>query len=311
MDTQHIAFSGFSSEYAVDSEKIPDAFVKVVGITHPSVVVETGWAEKMVDLKKDAKIWLCGTKGVTRVVIVVCFTEGKSPIAIPTEPDEESLDKDKHSATGTVNENTVGTATPHEPSQELTEEDANSRHDEKIPSSISSTNLPSVEEDSAESSLISSITKATIFADLVASLISLHSNNTLTKPLIGSVSGTRHLFRANSTFKSIIEFYTTSFLPPGDPSFRLSFADLLSPELASEHGLDPEDGLDFDMAELRNVVDAHMVDMCRKRAGRRAKTLMKEKGVWEKVMTFAESKRKRKRAGSGSGEDWNEKRKKQ
>lgn len=64
------------------------------------------------------------------------------------------------------------------------------------------------------------------------------------------------------------------------------------------------------MAELRNVVDAQMVDMCRERAGRRAKTLMKEKGVWRKAVTFAESKR-RKRAGSGSGEDWNEKRRKQ
>lgn len=56
MDTQHIAFPGFSSEYALDSEKIPDVFVKVVGIMHPSVVVETGWAEKMADLKKDAEI---------------------------------------------------------------------------------------------------------------------------------------------------------------------------------------------------------------------------------------------------------------
>lgn len=310
MDTEHIAFSGFSSEYAVDSEKIPDAFVKLVGITHPSVVVETGWAEKMADLRKDAKIWLCGTKGVTRVVIVVCFTEGKSPIAIPTEPDEESLDKDEHSAAGTVNQNTAGAATPHEPSQEPTAEDANSGHDEKIPNSISSTTLPSVEEDSAESSLISSITKATIFTDLVASLLSLHSNNSLTKPLLGPVSGTLHLFRANSTFKSIIEFYTTSFLPPRDPSFRLSFADLLSPELASKHGLDPEDGLDFDMAELRDVADAQMVDMCRERAGRWAKTLMKEKGVWGKAVTSAERMR-RKRARSGSGEDWNEKRKKQ
>lgn len=76
------------------------------GTTHPSVVVETGWAEKMADLKKDAKIW---TRGV---VIVVCFTEGKSPIAIPAESDEESLDKDEHSTSGTVNENTVGTAIP-------------------------------------------------------------------------------------------------------------------------------------------------------------------------------------------------------
>lgn len=96
----------------------------------------------MADLKKDAKIWLCGTKGVTRVVIVVCFTEGKSPIAIPAEPDEESLDKDEHSASETVNENTVGTAIPHEPSQEPTAEDANSGHDEIIPNSISSTTPP-------------------------------------------------------------------------------------------------------------------------------------------------------------------------
>lgn len=42
---------------------ISDAFVKVAGTTHLSVVVETGWAEKMADLRKDAKIWLCGTKG--------------------------------------------------------------------------------------------------------------------------------------------------------------------------------------------------------------------------------------------------------
>lgn len=155
MDTQHIAFSGFLSEYGLNSEKIPGAFVRVVGIMHLSVVVETGWAEKMAGLKKDAKIWLCGTKGATRVV---CFTEGKSPIAIPAESDEESLDKDEHSESGTVNENTVGTAIPHESSQEPTAEDANSGRDEKIPNSISSTTPPSV-EDSAESSLISSITK--------------------------------------------------------------------------------------------------------------------------------------------------------
>lgn len=113
---------------------------------------------------------------------------------------------------------TVRTAIPHEPSQEPTAEDANSGHDENVPNSISST-TPSV-EDFAESSLISSITKETIFTDLAASLLSLHLDNSLTKLLLGPVSGTLHLFRANSTFKSIIEFYTTSFFPPGDPSFR-------------------------------------------------------------------------------------------
>lgn len=292
----YVAFSGFSPENVVDLERTPDAFVKVAGMTHPSVVVETGWAKKMADLRKDASIWLCGTMGVTRVVIVVCFTEGKSPIAATDKPDEDPVKKDELPAagTGTDNQNTAGTATP-------AAEDVNI-----IPPTAS----PSVSEESAESSLISNITKATVFTDLVASLLSLHSSNNLTKPLIGPISGTLHLFRANPTFKSIIEFYTTSILPPGDPSFRLSFADLLSPELASEHGLDPEDGLDFDMVELRDVVEAQMVDMRRERAGRRAKTLMKEKGVWGKAMTFRESKR-RKRAGSESGEDWNEKRKKQ
>lgn len=64
------------------------------------------------------------------------------------------------------------------------------------------------------------------------------------------------------------------------------------------------------MAELRNVADAQVVDMCRERAGRRAKTLMKEKGVWGNSVMFAESKR-RKGARSRSGEDWNEKWRKQ
>lgn len=276
---------------------MPDAFVKLVGATHPSVVVETGWAEKMDDLRKDAKIWLCGTKGVTKVVIVVCFTEGKDQDEIQKHPGESADAKDEAG-----NDNTGPPTLPEDPVEPRSSQTPNIVPVQDIP-----VDSPRSATESPESVLIASITKATLFPDLVESLQTLHSARHLKKPLLGPVTAMLHLFRANTPATSIVEFYATSVLPPGDASFELSYADLLTPLLATELGLDPEDVLQFDTEELREVIKAQMAVMVLERARRRAKALMVRFDVWEKVETFASSKRRR---ATGSGEGFGEKRKK-
>lgn len=50
--------------------KVPDAYLLIIGDDYPSVVCETGWLEKMADLRDDAELWLLGSSGQTKVVVL-------------------------------------------------------------------------------------------------------------------------------------------------------------------------------------------------------------------------------------------------
>lgn len=92
-------FCNFKGNYEdTYTRKSPDAYVKVAGARgFPSVVVEVGWAESMADLLADARLWLLGTAGQTKVVIVVKFTEtadAPSSSSSSSEDTEDEADED-------------------------------------------------------------------------------------------------------------------------------------------------------------------------------------------------------------------------
>lgn len=74
------AFPAFgSNDYSPDTQKVPDAYFRVIGEDLPAVVSETGWSETIDKVREDAKLWLLGSNGQTRVLVVVNFQELKSP----------------------------------------------------------------------------------------------------------------------------------------------------------------------------------------------------------------------------------------
>ncbi|KAG0135037.1 hypothetical protein HOY82DRAFT_552768, partial [Tuber indicum] len=50
------SFTGFEGDLCGSTEKLPDAFIQLEGSDFPVVVCEAGWAEKLEDLKTDAKL---------------------------------------------------------------------------------------------------------------------------------------------------------------------------------------------------------------------------------------------------------------
>ncbi|KAG0637774.1 hypothetical protein HOY80DRAFT_1138061 [Tuber brumale] len=78
-------FSGFAGDPTGASKKLPDAYVRSGNGIFPTVVCEAGWAEGHAQLIQDARLWLLHTRGQTRVVIVVAFTENS--VEVPTVSD--------------------------------------------------------------------------------------------------------------------------------------------------------------------------------------------------------------------------------
>lgn len=69
-------FMGFTGDYAFQSQKLPDAYVRVSKAAEfPTVVAEAGWAEDLPRLIEDAKLWVEGSGYLTRVVLLTAFTE--------------------------------------------------------------------------------------------------------------------------------------------------------------------------------------------------------------------------------------------
>lgn len=225
----------------------------------------------MDDLQRDAKLWLLHTDGQTVVVLVLAFTE--------VFGDDDQTD---HTAAVPADDTAEETDTNQEASQETTDPATSQASD-------SSTE---------EALLLSRITDATTPRALAADLLDLHRRHQLSKPLLGRMHATVHVFRANEALTAIEESYTAVLLPaPADAqqqAFTLTMYDLLG-ELAEDEGIGPDEEIMFPLEALREVVREQIPKMERMRAVDRAANVLKGLGLWQEVETFAQYKRSRKR----------------
>lgn len=267
--TVTLGYRGFNGNgYTAHSKKLPDAYVHIDGYHFPTVVCETGWAEKMDDLKRDARLWLLGTQGQTRVVVVVAFNEIHAPVLQPVPADATDP-----AATD------AGQDMPTGGSSDGSEVDL--YHEEMA--------------------LLASINRSTEFLILAEALLSLNHQQKLQKPLLGSVVATVHLFRATPAGDGITEYFSCTLLPlpialDAPQNIPLTLGDLLSPAVASAHDLNPDEPVLLPLARLRAIVAKQLPKQESERSMDRAMALMKKRGVWENLPTFAQDKRtKRKR----------------
>lgn len=263
-------FGGFTGRHNLLSRKQPDASLQVKGDDFPSVVCESGWAEKMDDLQRDAELWLLHTDGQTGVVLVLAFTESFG------DDDDTAL-----------------TAGVPDPPSAVVEPDTNQEASQATSDSSETSDSPT-----EESLLLSCITDATTPRALAADLLDLHRRHQLSKPLLGRIHATMHVFRANDSLTAIEESYTAVLLPaPADmqhQAFTLTMFDLLG-DLAEDEGIDPDEEVVFPLDALREVVREQIPKMERMRSADRAASVLKGLGLWQKVETFAQYKRSRKR----------------
>ncbi|KAL7272388.1 hypothetical protein RUND412_004810 [Rhizina undulata] len=85
----NLTVNGFSRRFR-DSCKIPDWYIRRRGEYIPTLICEVGWTQPYSDLIQNAKLWLEGSKGAVRLVVIVYITEEKNP----SEPQNPSRARD-------------------------------------------------------------------------------------------------------------------------------------------------------------------------------------------------------------------------
>ncbi|KAI5779890.1 hypothetical protein DFH27DRAFT_469778, partial [Peziza echinospora] len=60
---------------SASASKTPDFCIRPRGLLFPTLAVEVGWCESLAKLRADACLFLTGTGGVTRAVVLIRFVE--------------------------------------------------------------------------------------------------------------------------------------------------------------------------------------------------------------------------------------------
>lgn len=235
------AFTAFNSnEYGPDTQKLPAAYLRVIGQDFPAVVCETGWTESMDDLRDIAKLWLLGTYGQTRVVVVVNFLESKSPAGdadLMTDVSERRLCTNGVDHAILPDDHTSQSSEPEGSSSDegrAAAVDGPSGSPSHLKPDALLEDAPPITEEDA---LISTASHSTKLRDLADALLDLHHRGPLSQPLLGHANATHHIFRPNASGDNIVETFTATRFPapPAESphDFVLTFADLLRPSVAA------------------------------------------------------------------------------
>ena len=220
--------------------------MKLSDTDFPAVVCEAGWAETLEELKEDARLWLLNTRGQTKIVILMCFTE-------------------THITSGTDLESEVSE-----------DESAIERRQRE------------------ERILIESIDKSTKLLDLANRLRDLNGQDKLRMPLIGKLQALLNVYRASEDSKDITELFGTTILPSPpvgseEPrEFQITMQDIFGKDVPAD--FKPMDAITFSLPVLEVLVAKSLSATTWLRANRQGKKLMKEAGVWEECVTFAQHK---------------------
>lgn len=286
--------------------KVPDTYLLVIGDDFPAVVCETGWSESMENLRADAELWLVGSGGQTRVVVVVAFQESYAaeadPVAEGGEPDAAGQpDNEPHDADDPP-DNTAA-----EPSDDTAVDPAEEPSDEREdPASVAEAEAEAADDTDAtdpfpeETALLASISPTTQYNDLAASLLTLHRSQHLRKPLLGRITASLHIFRLAPCGTKITETFSAPVLPAcasAPASFALTLADLLGSAVVAAKGLDPDEQIVFPLDRLRKQVADQIAPQEKRRARARAEKEMRGCEVWVQQETFAMRKRAKRKRG--------------
>lgn len=322
-----LAFHRFTGNgYRPDTQKVPDAYLLVIGNNFPSVVCETGWSESLEDLRADARLWLLGSGGETRVVVVVSFQESTpaQPAVVPPQGNEPVMDEPSVDAEPDENAEAEVVLLTN-PGSTSDRPDSNEQQHLPImdsPSDVSGSSSPESSTDeeqlstldsgpensdpgplTEEQALLATVTAATDFNDLADRLLDLNQRGKLSKPLLGEVTATIHLFRPNALGDAILETFTATVLPAPPPGegpqhFALTLGDLLGPRATADNNLSPDEEVLFPLARLRRLIANQVLLQERHRSSARAVAAMKARDVWNyDAPTFAQAKRMKRKRG--------------
>lgn len=265
--------------------------MKVAGTDgFPSVVVESGWAESMEDLLADARLWLLGTGGATKVCIVVHFQEERAARLPNVESDDEAIAGQSNGESAGESdsvyeeesgETTCTTAVTSEHTSPC--EDAEAVDTDPVPE---------------EQALLASIDRSTPLNDISRDLLALHRLQKLSQPLLRPFTATFHVYRRNSAHNDIHEECAMTVLPaPRDGAaqiFELSLKDLYG-DATVPADVDQDHRIRFEMNELREDIQDQVPAMEKMRADARALKVLKNVGVAVGETFAAEKKSKGKR----------------
>lgn len=149
-----------------------------------------------------------------------------------------------------------------------------------------------------EQAVLDHVNASTKSKNLADQLLELHRCGQLSKPLLGRLHSTLHVFRRDATETHVVETFDATVLPapehPGtepdafDLTMRDVFGDSTIPPV-----IDPTASITFSIERLRSAIGRQIPKMERHRAIARAEDVMKRKGFAEEKQTYAVLKRNR------------------
>lgn len=153
--------------------------------------------------------------------------------------------------------------------------------------------------------LLASINRQTQHYKLASYLLDLHRRGRLSKPHLGRIDATVHIFRLNAARTDIEQTLTAVLLPAPQnsltQSFMLTMGNLLA-RVAGAEGIDAAESVVFPLDELRDVGGEQIPKLEKIQSIARACAELKRVDAWEEKEPLAQIKRGRKR---GTMEDDN------
>lgn len=155
------------------------------------------------------------------------------------------------------------------------------------------------DDGSTEQALLDRVDASTNSKDLADQLLELHRASQLSKPLLGQLHSTLHVFRRDPTDTThVVTSFSAKVLPaPQDPRTEPAAFDLTMRDLFGDSAipplLDPTASISFSVERLRGAIARQIPKMERHRAIARAEDVLKAMGFAEERMTYAALKRNR------------------
>lgn len=235
----------------------PDAYIKVGAEVFPTIVMTVIWSDSMDDVVANAKMWLLGTGFVTKVVMIVHFTEQKT----------QDKTQDKMESGG-----------------EFSARNSQYRSNHYGHSGITATGIPTPDNKAGkcnsyldEQILLASVSSTSDVNELSQKILALHQRQALSKPLIHPISAKLRVFRVH-TGQVIYEEMTITILPELKRNsfqvYAISFSDLYGNH-PLPRSVNPDGEIDFDLEELQEDLSDQISTIEKVRADARASAIIK------------------------------------
>ncbi|PUU75201.1 hypothetical protein B9Z19DRAFT_1067613 [Tuber borchii] len=326
-------FEGFGGKWSGGSSKLPDAFAKLQTTRLPAIVCESGFSESWDNLMEDARLWLLGTEGQTKIVVVLSFIENQLRGNLVEDNTDTNSNTEEKTLIDSINKSTTQTnlaqlleelnqrallkkpligdlsATLHlfRATKDYTDiEEFFNATVFPLPVSDNSTVLQEPASDSTIPAVHTSASTVLSLPPTDLTILPVLDRNSTLPPSPPSDSTILQVLDSNSTIlPSPPSDSTVLPSPPSDSTLLPVITSVCTGirefqiPLEDIFGndlpevLDPKDSIIFSLQALEAQVVGSLQETTWSRALQRAKKHMKEKGVWKKKVTFSESKRQK------------------